>query len=153
LFALSASFSRTGAVKRAIFDLFHSGKKELPHYASTAQLLSVVRQYTETSQQCKMETTKIVSSMQLYSQTNTSPDSPRQQLTMTGVAQVDEIENGLHRVARLQSIKRVSPASPASPASPDVFSITARQCYRLGCLSHDEKQASDVETNPSQPKP
>ena len=57
--------------------------------------LSVVRQYTETSQQRKMETTKIVSSMQLCSQTNTYPDSPRQQLTMTGVARVEEIENGL----------------------------------------------------------
>jgi len=30
--------------------------------------ISLVRQYIETSQQCKMETTKIVSSMQLYSQ-------------------------------------------------------------------------------------
>jgi len=33
--------------------------------------------------------------MQLRSQTNTYPDSPRQQLTMTGVARVEKIENGL----------------------------------------------------------
>jgi len=30
---------RRRAVKRAIFDLFRSGKNELSHYASTAQLL------------------------------------------------------------------------------------------------------------------
>ena len=43
--------------------------------------LRVVRQYIEISQPCKMETTKIVSS--------------RQQLTMTGVAGAEEIEDGL----------------------------------------------------------
>jgi len=43
--------------------------------------LRVVRQYVEISQPCKMETTKIVSS--------------RQQLTMTGVARAEEIEDDL----------------------------------------------------------
>jgi len=57
-------------VRSSVLSLISSApaKNDLSHYASTAQLLSVVRQYIETSQQCKMETTKIVSSMRLYSQ-------------------------------------------------------------------------------------
>jgi len=62
-----------------------------------------------------------------------SPDSPCQQLTMTGVAGAEEMV-WLHRVARLQSIERVSPASPASLASPDVFSITEIERDRISSV-------------------
>ena len=44
---------------------------------------------------------------------------------MTGIAEVEDIEDGLAAPRRrLQSIQQVSPASPASP---DVFSITVRK--------------------------
>ena len=58
---------------------------------------SVVTKYIETSQQRCMDwkprKSCLLCSYSLY--TNTSPDSPRQQLTMTGVAGVEEIEDGL----------------------------------------------------------
>jgi len=42
-----------------------------------------------------METTKIVSSMQLVNKRNTSPDSPHQQLMMTSAVTAEKIEDGL----------------------------------------------------------
>jgi len=59
--------------------------------------LSVVRQYIETSQQRKMDwkPQKIVFCAAVVSSTSMSPDSPRQQLTMTGVVGAEAIEDGL----------------------------------------------------------
>jgi len=53
-----------------LWHLAFQQKTELFHYTSTAQLLAVrqIRQYSETNQQWKMETTKIVSCS--YSQLN-----------------------------------------------------------------------------------
>ena len=84
--------------------------------------ISVVRQYIETSQQCKMESTKIVSSMQLYSQS----DKHVSQLAALAINNDRRSRSRRDRrlFGRLQNIKRVSPASPALLASPDVFSIT-----------------------------
>jgi len=55
------------AVKRAIFDLFRSGKNELSHYASTAQRLKCGKtiHWNKSTTQKWLETTNIVSSMQL----------------------------------------------------------------------------------------
>ena len=69
-------------LKRAIFDLFRSGKNELyPIMHLQHNSLRVVRQCIEISQPCKMETTKVLSS--------------HHQLTMTGVAGAEEVEDGL----------------------------------------------------------
>ena len=86
--------------------------------------ISVVRQYIETSQQCKMEATKIVSSMQLYSQL----DKHVSRLAASAINDDQHCRSGRdrRRFGRLQRIKRVSPVLPASPASP-VFSITAQK--------------------------
>jgi len=97
--------------------------------------INVVRQYIETSQQCKMETTKIMSSIQLYSQS----DKHVFRLAASSINNDRHSRSGRdwRWFGRLQSIKRVSPALPALPASPDVFSIT-------GCdwsASHTYKQS------------
>jgi len=43
---------------------------------------------------------------------------------MTGIAEVEDIKDGLVAPRHPPPNQQVSPASPASPASPDVFSIT-----------------------------
>jgi len=89
--------------------------------------ISVARQYIETSQQYKMETTKIVSSMQLYSQS----DKHVSRIAASAINNDRRSRSGRDRrwFGRLQSIKRVSPASPASP---DVFSITGHTDHPAG---------------------
>jgi len=55
-------------IKRAIFDIFHSGKKlNYPITHLQHNSLSAVKQYIETNQQQKMETTKMARSIQLWS--------------------------------------------------------------------------------------
>jgi len=56
--------------------------------------IRVVRQYIETSQQWKPRKLCLLCSY-IVNQTNTSPDSPPQQLTITGVPGAEEIEDGL----------------------------------------------------------
>jgi len=73
---------RCRVVKRAIFDIFHSSKKINYPITHLQHNSSVVRQYTETNQQWKSR------------KSCTSPDSPHQQLTITGVATAEEIEDG-----------------------------------------------------------
>jgi len=65
-----SAFSITDALRSSVLPLISSApaKMNYPIMHLQHNSISLVRQYIETSQQCKMETTKIVSSMQLYSQ-------------------------------------------------------------------------------------
>ena len=115
---------RRRAVKHAIFDIFRSSKRLNYPIMHLQHNSSVVRQYTETDQQWKSRKSCM------------SPDLPRQQLTITGVAGAEEIEDGMLDCMASPASKSFNKSRPHSLISivlPTTFmwikfSVVCRNC-------------------------